>query len=148
MKKINLNLVVGPGYNNFFKIKNFAKNIKEIKIYKNPRNFDSIMSGSKIAIVAAGSVCWELAYLGILGVIVPVSRNQNRVSKQLNKDKYFYSIEKKAFLSQNVIIDKIKFLLSHYNHIIKNKEKKLKTLVDGKGVNRILDNIKKLIEKK
>jgi UDP-2,4-diacetamido-2,4,6-trideoxy-beta-L-altropyranose hydrolase len=146
IKKIKLNLIVGPGYNNFFRIRNFVKNIKGIKIYKNPKNFNSIISNSKIAIVSAGTICWELAYLGILGIIVPVSRNQNRVAKQLNKDEYFYSIEKKIFSSKNIMINKIKFLFENYDYIMKNKERKLRTLVDGKGVDRIFDNIKKVIK--
>lgn len=145
--KIRLNLVVGPGYNDFSKIKKFVKNFKEIRIYKNPKNFNSIMVKSKIAIVAAGSICWELAYLGIPGIIVPVTKNQNRVSNQLNKDKYFYSIEKKFFLSKNKIIDKIEFLLKNYNYIVKNKQNKLKKLVDGKGVYRVIDIIKKITNK-
>ena len=148
MNKIRLNLVVGPGYKNLSRIKNFVKNIKRIKIYKNPKNFNSIMCNSKIAIVAAGAICWELAYLGISGIIVSVSRNQNRISKQLNKDKYFYSIEKKYFFSKNVIVDKIEFLFKNYDYIMKNKEKKLTALVDGKGVDRVFENIKRVIEKK
>ena len=146
-KKIKLNLVVGPGYNNFSRIRNFVKNINGIKIYKNPKNFNSIMLNSKLAIVAAGSICWELAHLGILGIIVPVSKNQNRISEQLHKDKYFYSIGKKYFSSKNVLINKIKFLFNNYDHIMKNRERKLRTLVDGKGVDRIFNNIKKVIEK-
>ena len=145
---IKLNLVVGPGYKYFRRIKSSTKNIKKIKIYKNPKNLNSIMSNSKIAIVAAGAICWELAYLGILGIIVPVSRNQNRNSKQLNRDKYFYSIEKRSFLSKNVIVDKIKFLFKNYDYIMKNKDRKLRTLVDGKGVDRVFENIKRVIEKK
>ena len=148
INKIRLNLVVGPGYNHLARIKNFVKNIKRIKIYKNPKNFNSIMCNSKMAIVAAGAICWELAYLGISGVIVPVSRNQNRISKQLNKDKYFYSVGKKFFFSKNVIVDKIKFLFKNYDYIMKNKEKKLTALVDGKGVDRVFENIKRVIEKK
>ena len=148
IKNIVLNIVVGPGYNNYNKLKKAAKRIKQIKVYNNPKNFNQIMVKSKMAIVAAGSICWELAYLKILGVVIAASKNQERVAQQLGNDKYFFNINKKKLLSPNLILNKVKFIFKNYQDTMKTNKNKFSKLVDGKGVERIFYNIQRLIIKK
>ena len=50
-------------------------------------------------------------------------------------------------ISNNKLIKYTSSEFNNYDHIMKNRERKLRTLVDGKGVDRIFNNIKKVIEK-
>jgi UDP-2,4-diacetamido-2,4,6-trideoxy-beta-L-altropyranose hydrolase len=54
-----------------------------IRVEPDPPDMARLMVGADLAVAAAGSVCWELAYLGVPMVLLAVAQNQRPVAAWL-----------------------------------------------------------------
>ncbi len=56
-----------------------------VRFLKNPSNMAELMAWADLAVAAAGSTCWELAFMGLPSVTVIVSENQRGVATHLHE---------------------------------------------------------------
>ena len=61
------------------------RSLKNIKIYKQKPNFYRILNYCSFAIVAGGSIVWDLLYNKIPLIAIPTAQNQIRNLNDLNK---------------------------------------------------------------
>ena len=71
--------------NKKIKDKILKMNVKNIKIYKQKPNFYKILNYCSFAIVAGGSIVWDILYNKIPLIAIPTAQNQIRNLKDLNK---------------------------------------------------------------
>ncbi len=63
-----------------------------IEILKNPDNLPMLMQSCDLAVSAAGSSCWEFAYLGRPTVLIVVADNQKHIASTLHQRGAAYSL--------------------------------------------------------
>jgi len=109
---------------------------KRIKIWHNIKNMGRFINKMDLAITAAGSIVWELLYIGVPTVSFVLADNQLYIAKNLNDDNYIISLGSFSDNKRDVFIET---LLDLINDRDKRKFmiKKGQSLIDGFGKKRI-----------
>jgi len=126
-------VLVGPANTHISSLKEIAKDsIFPVQLLINPSNVPEIMCWADLAIAAAGSVCWELAYLGVPGILLAPTPYHWQFITQLQQNNLFLGC-------------KIDDLLGQVTRISRQREGREKlsrnclSLFDGKGGIRICE---------
>lgn len=81
--RLKLTVLVGPTNLHSQSLLSLDCGKHDLSIQLNPPNVPEIMSQSDVVISAAGSSCWELAYLGIPMLLVVTAENQRLLAPKL-----------------------------------------------------------------
>ena len=102
-----------------------------------------IFKWADIAITAGGSTCWELAYMGVPCIVITIAENQKRIGKWLERNGVAIDMGWYASLNTSLLSE---ILIELINNRLKRSlmSKAGYLLVDGKGVDRICDNLNTL----
>ena len=144
---IKITVVMGPGYQYEEVLRKETEADNRFIFTRDPQDIFGLMKKADIAISGGGSTCYELAYLGVPNIILVLADNQKKIAEGL--DNYGTSINLGWF--KEVTEDKIKEAVVD---LIGNKEKreemskKGRKIVDGKGVERVVEEICGAIEKR
>ncbi|MDI6785192.1 MAG: UDP-2,4-diacetamido-2,4,6-trideoxy-beta-L-altropyranose hydrolase [bacterium] len=141
---IEIVVVMGPGYQYEGILREEIKTDSRFILARDPKNIFNLMMKADIAISAGGSTCYELAYLGVPNIIIIVADNQKKIAAGL--DSYGASINLGWF--KDVVEKDIKKAI---DSLMENRERREnmsrngKKLVDGKGVERVVDEVMRQI---
>ena len=131
-------VLVGSINPNTEKIKSMQKTFGlSLDIVIDPEDVVPYMLEAGLAIHAAGSTSWELAYLGIPGICYILAKNQERVAEELVRSGSSCSMGWYDEFSEKKLKDALDSYLNGFRGFNKSS-----LLVDGKGVNRILSEIR------
>jgi UDP-2,4-diacetamido-2,4,6-trideoxy-beta-L-altropyranose hydrolase len=100
-------------------------------------NISDLMEWADIAISSGGSTCWELAFMGLPSIIVPVAQNQKPHTAALKANGLIKCIEMDEIVDPEVTAKKIQaLLLSHDER--SSLSHSMKGLIDGRGSFRVV----------
>ena len=109
----------------------------KVQLVSSPENMAALMGWADVAISAAGSTCWELAYLGLPAIVIALSRDQQAIAKGAAECEIAISLGWHANLSEAQISAAL-------NQLLADREKRLamsergRKLVDGEGAARVV----------
>lgn len=83
-KSVQFNFIIGPLAKNFRNIKNKILLKKNMKIYFNPDNLESILLSSNLLISSAGTMMFNSSYLKIPTIIVNIGEFQKNVEYNIS----------------------------------------------------------------
>jgi len=113
-----------------------------LEILTDVRDMGTLMAWADLAISAAGSTCWELAYMMLPSVLIVLSDDQARIAEELDRHGYAINLGWHNSLSSETMAETVGELILNYE-----KRSALsrhgRTLVDGRGAARIVETIKK-----
>jgi len=145
-EKLVVCVIVGIGYQDHKQLHSLSSEQGlQIRMIDDPNNLPQLMAKADIAISGGGSTCYELAYLGIPTISISLADNQKRIGEKLDETGvsvylgYYEDVSKDDIKKamKNLIIDSIKR---------KEMSERGKILVDGRGVERVVRELKKLID--
>lgn len=99
-------------------------------------DLSGIMRGADVAIVAAGSVCWELAYLGVPALVMIVADNQEPIAEGLHAAGAARSLGWFDRASDAEIVAAFESLLEPRPRM--DMSARGRRLIDGKGGDRVV----------
>jgi len=108
-----------------------------VQIECRPENMAPIMRWANVAISAAGSTCWELAYMGVPSIVIALSSEQRGIAEGLSKAEIAVSLGWHANLSEERIADALCSLLIDQRRRLAMSERGRK-LIDGRGAARVV----------
>ena len=111
-----------------------------MQILQNVENMPELMAWANMAISAAGSTCWELAFMGLPAILIVTADNQREIAAGLGEYGTAVNLGWHSDVSIDQVTYSLKDLLSK-NDIRKNMSKNGKGLIDGSGVNRVIDKM-------
>ena len=143
---IEINMVIGPYYENIDLIKIAAKKSRlKVNFLENVTDLSSLIIKSDIALTAGGFTTYELAAMSTPSVGVALWKNQNDNVECLSSKgaliPLYYS-KNKSFERE---LYKSFFRLIDYS-LLETMSKKARIAVDGNGANRISQEITKYYE--
>ncbi len=95
-------------------------------------NMPELMAWSDMAVTAAGSTCWELAFMGVPSITVVISGNQQDVASGLDRAKIFKTVGLYKKISKDILIMDLTTLMQDKE--LREKKSRLgRQLIDGKG---------------
>ena len=118
-KKLNIYLVLGPGYKYINTVSRYSKDFPNIKIINSTGFMEKIMSICDIAISSNGRTVYELCHMRIPSIII--SQNQREQSHLFSKYKNGF-INLGYFESKNLFADVLKqFIQLNENNTLRKK---------------------------
>ena len=145
--EIEVNIVIGPYYENTKSIKTAAKKSRlTINMFENVSNIIPIILESDIALTAGGFTTYELAAMSTPSVGVALWENQySNIECLSNKDALIplYYSQGQGFDQE---LTKALSMLVNDNNLLMNMSEKARNAVDGNGANRISKEITKRYE--
>ena len=81
---VELNVVIGPALTAGPDLERAIVGCPgRVMVSRDPRDMPSLMDWADIAVTAAGSTCWELAYMGVPMVAIAVADNQQPIARSI-----------------------------------------------------------------
>jgi len=147
-ESFRITTVVGSSFQCWPQLKKaLSNNKKPLKILRNVNNMPEIMYNHDIAVTAAGNTLLELASIGIPSVIVCGERFENETAKIIEKNQFGINLGFGNDVSMKKIANTVQKLISNYNLRVKMNNRG-KTLVDGKGTERVVRLFENLCRQK
>lgn len=135
---IDLKLVVGGGNLRGEALLNFADRVRpRIQVEFNPENMAQVMRWADVAISAAGSTSWELAYMGLPAVMIAASSDQAGIARYLEEHGIAVNLGWHANLSEEAIRDVLTSLLRDRQRRSEISQRG-RDLIDGRGAARVV----------
>ena len=89
---ININVIVGKGFENKELIEESCKNGQNIKLIYNPKDMRILMESADVCISSSGSTLYELASLGVPTLFIIQADNQLRLAEYMEKNKIMINL--------------------------------------------------------
>jgi len=140
--EIKIDIILGSTSAHLTSISHFIADKPNITLHISPTNIAELMANSTLAIGSAGTSTWERCASGLPTIIIIDGENQRENAIQLDK------LGVVTFIEQDNID---KELMMHYQYWTTNRAhyqgavEKCLTVCDGKGTQRVVDSIIKLL---
>lgn len=137
-----INVIVGPQFQNIEVIKDIALNNKNINLIYNPKSVKDIMKKNDIAISAAGTTTYELAVLGIPTILICQADNQENIVRKTNDLKMMINLGNFKNVKKEDIYNSLLYLINNKSKR-EDMSKRCIENVGRRGVINIVDEILK-----
>lgn len=134
---VNLTVTVGVSNPRKEEIAVLVKRDGGGEVVVDAQNMAELMAGTDIAIAAAGSTSWELAFMGVPTLLVAVAANQVRIAEQLDDAGAAVNLRSIDDLTAALLKQEIGRLIDDYELRV-SMSKSGQELVDGKGASRVV----------
>lgn len=146
-KNIELNIVIGPYYENKELIRSAVnKSSLKINVFENISNLAPIILKSNIALTAGGFTSYELASLSTASVGIALWKNQNNNIKCLSNHGALIPLYYSHTEDFDDELSKQLSKLINDDELVMSISKKASDVIDGNGTNRIVQKIKEFYE--
>lgn len=129
-------IVIGPANKHLEVLKKEIGDQSRLHLLTNVADMPDLMAWADVCISAGGSTCWELAFMGLPGIMLITAENQRGNVEALNREHVGINLG----WSQDLSVEKI---TSHLEHLMMNAEMRSlilqrgQNLVDGHGGRRL-----------
>jgi UDP-2,4-diacetamido-2,4,6-trideoxy-beta-L-altropyranose hydrolase len=140
-------IVVGGSNPHFESIVRVAESFPgKIRVQRDAANMAELMAWADIAVSAAGSTCWEMCMLGLPAIVLDIAPNQERLSRELEREGCAIHIAQADFSQAGISSDNSKVvairekieLLMQSSQIRGGISRRAAELVDGNGAGRVV----------
>jgi UDP-2,4-diacetamido-2,4,6-trideoxy-beta-L-altropyranose hydrolase len=110
------------------------------RVERDPANMAELMAWADVAVSAAGSTCWELAFMGLPAIAIVCADNQQAVAESLHQAGSIDSLGAHSMLSSRDIAAALKCLLRS-QRIRRSMAERGRAIVDGCGAARVVERM-------
>jgi UDP-2,4-diacetamido-2,4,6-trideoxy-beta-L-altropyranose hydrolase len=130
-------IVIGPANPHLELLKKGIRDESRLHLLTNVADMPELMAWADVSITAGGSTCWELAFMGLPGLIIILADNQRPVGQWLDQSGVGVNLGWHAALSPHQI-SQAAFDLLGAPETRKEMALKGQALIDGEGADRVL----------
>ena len=109
-----------------------------VELLKNVADMPLLMSWADVAVSAAGSTSWELAFMGLPSILMVLADNQKGVARGLDQTGAAISLDEHNRVSQRDLQETLSGLLQDVG-LRQQISQQARALVDGKGAARVVE---------
>lgn len=132
-------VVLGAGYPHYDNlIASTTESKQPVRLMRDPANMAELMAWADIAVVAGGSTCLEIAYMGLPAIVMILFDNQQRIAEGFNQVGVCRNLGWYRDVPHAQIAAAIKDLINTVS-TRKNMSRQARRLVDGSGADRVVD---------
>ncbi|MDO8871791.1 MAG: UDP-2,4-diacetamido-2,4,6-trideoxy-beta-L-altropyranose hydrolase [Methanoregula sp.] len=133
-------VVIGGVNPHFDLIHETVKNLPNFTLLKNVENMPELMAWADFAISAGGSTCWELLFMGVPSIVVPIAENQRPIVRELQSLNIAKGIDSNELKNPSELV-KIFFTLLQSYEMRSEFSKRMVQYIDGNGSSHIISAI-------
>ncbi|AOY75670.1 UDP-2,4-diacetamido-2,4,6-trideoxy-beta-L-altropyranose hydrolase [Clostridium formicaceticum] len=145
--EIELHVIMGNSFINKAEIKEKQSKYKNIVIYENIEKISKIMLNCDIALSSCGSTLYELCACGVPTLGFILAKNQAFIAEKMDELGYIKNLGWYYNFKEEEIIRGIKFFINNFESR-KEMVEKQQNLVDGRGTERVVGAIIKMMKEK
>ena len=134
-------VVVGPANPHASTLqKGMASQKGEIELLADPPDMPALMAWADVAVAAAGSTCWELAFMGLPSILLVLAKNQAANAERLGEDGIAVNLGWYHTKTPGGIAQALTHLLSSAEQLAELSSRG-QSLVDGQGGRRVVEHL-------
>jgi UDP-2,4-diacetamido-2,4,6-trideoxy-beta-L-altropyranose hydrolase len=137
MSDLETVVVAGPANPHFATLRKSG-----MRVVRDPGNMADLMAWAGVAVSAAGSTCWELAFMGLPALAIVCAENQHPVAESLHQAGCLESLGEQSMLSGRDIAAALQCLLRS-QRMRQSMSERGRALVDGLGAARVIEHMLK-----
>jgi UDP-2,4-diacetamido-2,4,6-trideoxy-beta-L-altropyranose hydrolase len=141
---IAVDVVVGDLNQNHNEIKILTSKMPNTICHHNVENMANLMSSADLCIGAGGTTTWERCCVGLPTITIILAENQKNISENLDKEGALINLGWYHNVTEKNIKGLIEGLIDNPQKLVSMSDKS-RRLVDGKGVNRVVDTITSIV---
>jgi UDP-2,4-diacetamido-2,4,6-trideoxy-beta-L-altropyranose hydrolase len=131
-------VIVGQANPNVADLRRLVDGARHVDLLVGVDDMAAQLAWADVAVASAGSTCWELAYMGLPGVLIPLAENQQPIAREL--DRLGAAVHSTASTAGDAVA-----LLAGDEARRRAISASAKRVVDGKGARRVVDAIRGLL---
>lgn len=140
--EVETTAVIGPANPRGEELETFARQSSgRIRVRCNATDMPELMASSDLAVAAAGSTCWELAFMGLPQLLIVLAENQRGAAEHLDAIGAARNLGWHAQLDSATLRTEIARMLDDRERCAAMSER-ASELVDGKGARRVVAAMK------
>lgn len=85
LNEFQINFIIGPLAKNYYLLKKYCKNNKNLRLFLNMKNLENILLNSSLIVCSAGTMMYNTSYLKVPSIIINSSKYQNDNFANLSK---------------------------------------------------------------
>ena len=144
LPQLEVKIIVGPANSYFDLLKDHMYNVSfSRELVTDIKNMVPLMKWADVAITAGGSTCWELAYMGVPALLIVLADNQFGVAGGIVNAGAGLNCGWAHKLQTDKLAARIHQLLADVNQQ-RLMAKAGRRLVDGRGVQRVIQNMEEM----
>ena len=140
LNELEVKVVVGSANPHFNLIHETINEKPGITLIKNTDNMPEFMAWADIAISAGGTTCYELFFMRVPSIIIPIAENQKPVANELKTKNITKVVEVNDVKNQIKFNGLIFEFLNNYKTRSEFSER-MAQYIDGKGISRVINAI-------
>ncbi|WP_083804337.1 UDP-2,4-diacetamido-2,4,6-trideoxy-beta-L-altropyranose hydrolase [Oceanithermus profundus] len=134
-------VVLGPNYQYEASIQNIVEKLRA-QVIRNTTDFPKLISWADIGISASGTTTFELMFMGLPSVILPIAENQVQAARIYKQQSIFEVLEYAGGLSYNELSNRVISLMKSTDQR-RAMSLRMRKYVDGLGAFRVIDAMDK-----
>lgn len=143
LARIKLDIVLSPTNAHRKSLHEAACRRGNTRFYSHLSDLADLMASADLSIGAGGATTWERCCLGLPSLIVSIANNQLPACKALWAQGFIEYLGHFEVITADLISERVR-LLAEQHHTLRDLSERTMTLVDGKGVRRVVHAINKL----
>jgi len=116
-----------------------------VSVLVDPSDMATVMETADLAICAAGSTCWELAYSCVPMLLVVTASNQAGVARALVRARIALVLSSSPDLDERTVLESLRKVMRD-EHLRQSMADMGRGIVDGRGVGRVVKILKADVE--
>lgn len=134
-----IEVILGPGYKKEKTLKNLlvSTGIHRVHVRRNPSHMARLMARADLAVVSAGSTCWEISRLGLPALLVEQADNQVRIARSLHRAGVAWNLGPAAGLREKSLQRRLQWLADSPD-VRRRMSSRGRLLIDGRGATRVV----------
>jgi len=144
---LHAKVVIGGSNPHLREIENFIQSQNNstalIEVIVNATNMPELMAWADVAVAAAGSTCWELAFMGLPSMFVILAENQVEIAMQLDAEGFGICLGNGVGLKNEKLAQAISTHARNEN-FLQTVSELARKMVDGLGAQRIVSQMQEL----
>jgi UDP-2,4-diacetamido-2,4,6-trideoxy-beta-L-altropyranose hydrolase len=138
---LHAKVVIGGSNPHLREIENFIQSQKDstalIEVIVNATNMPELMAWADLAITAAGSTCWELAFMELPSIFVILAENQVSIASLLEAEGFGVCLGNGVGLKKDKLAEAISTHAKN-KHFLQSFSEQGRQIVDGYGAQRMV----------
>jgi len=137
---LEVKVVIGDANPHFDLIHNKVQDLSNFTLIKNAKNMPELMAWADVAISSGGSTSWELLFMGVPSLVIPIAKNQDPIVAALQSCSIAQGINGNLLKNPKEFAETV-FIFLHSWKIRSEFSARMVQYIDGKGPSRIIDAI-------
>jgi UDP-2,4-diacetamido-2,4,6-trideoxy-beta-L-altropyranose hydrolase len=130
-------VAVGAGDTNREELDRIADGVHWMRLEHAVEDMTDLMTWADIAVTSGGSICWELAFMGLPAILIAIADNQEPIARRLDREGAAVNLGRSGQIGHVDVSTVLASMIGDSNQR-RAMSRRGRALVDGRGATRVV----------